>query len=194
MILYIFKKELIMDKEKVLIEGLLFLAGEEGLTIEELASALSISIDDTLNVIDELTIDYQQSNRAFELVQFGGQYKLVTKEIIYEVAGQMFKSQKSTPLSNSALETLAIIAYKQPITRVEIEELRGVNCEVMLKKLVMKDLIAEMGRLDTVGKPILYQVTKNFMDVFKLSSLDELPELSDFSVENNQDLFDLSGD
>lgn len=183
-----------MDKEKVLIEGLLFLAGEEGLTIEELASALSISIDDTLNVIDELTIDYQQSNRAFELVQFGGQYKLVTKEIIYEVAGQMFKSQKSTPLSNSALETLAIIAYKQPITRVEIEELRGVNCEVMLKKLVMKDLIAEMGRLDTVGKPILYQVTKNFMDVFKLSSLDELPELSDFSVENNQDLFDLSGD
>ncbi|MPN47498.1 Segregation and condensation protein B [bioreactor metagenome] len=99
---------------------------------------------------------------------------------------------KSSSLSPAAIETLAIIAYKQPITRIEIEEIRGVGCEMMLRKLLIRNLIREIGRSDAPGKPILYEVTNEFMDVFKLVSLKELPDLPSYeNLHDGENLFDL---
>jgi len=182
-----------MQNKVMLLEGLLFLVGEEGLTLAQIAKALNCEENEAKELLEKLKENCQAEERALELVCFGGQYKLVTKEEVYEIAEQFFKEEKSAPLSHSALETLAIIAYKQPITRVEIEEIRGVGCEVMLRKLLAKELIEEKGRLDTVGKPIIYQVTRNFLDLFKLQSLDELPEFTDLFDQEN-DLFSLKGE
>jgi segregation and condensation protein B len=102
----------------------------------------------------------------------------------------MLSIQKTRQLSQSALETLAIIAYKQPITRVEIEEIRGVGCDIMLRKLQALDLIREFGRSEAPGRPILYEVTQEFMDVFQLMSLDELPKLEQIVSGSSHELFE----
>ncbi len=183
-----------MLNKKKLVEGLLFIIGEEGMSIEELSNALEITIDEVFTILDQLEKEYLNEDRAFKLVNLAGQYKLVTSEEIFEEVEKVFKEQKSTPLSNSALETLAIIAYKQPITRVEIEDIRGVGCEVMLKKLVAKELIEEAGRLDVIGRPIIYRVTNNFLDLFKLSSLEELPKLDLNNEIEDDNLFVVSGE
>ncbi len=182
-----------MRNNKMLLEGLLFLVGEEGLTKKQIAKALQLDETETVNVIEELKRELENNERALCLVGFGGQYKLVTKEEVYEIAKPFFEEEKTGALSPSALETLAIIAYKQPVTRVEIEEIRGVGCEVMLKKLLARELIEEKGRLETVGRPILYQVTKRFMDLFKLQSLAELPKFEEIFADENT-LFKLAGE
>lgn len=108
---------------------------------------------------------------------------------MHEYAQKLFADIKQSTLSQSALETLAIVAYKQPITRVEIEEIRGVGCDMMLRKLQARNLIEEAGRSEAPGRPILYGVTQEFMDSFKLLSLQELPDLPTFEREQ-EDLFD----
>ena len=182
-----------MCNNKMLLEGLLFLVGEEGLTEKQISKALQLNAEETEKTITELQEDFEHGNRALSLVCFGGQFKLVTKDEVYEIAKPFFEEEKTGALSQSALETLAIIAYKQPVTRVEIEEIRGVSCEVMLKKLLARELIEEKGRLDSVGRPIIYQVTKRFMDLFKLQSLDELPKFEDI-FDDNTELFKLAGE
>ena len=110
--------------------------------------------------------------------------------MIHPYAQKLFASAKSASLSQSALETLAIIAYKQPVTRVEIEEIRGVGCDMMLRKLMARGLIREAGRSDAPGRPILFEVTEEFMDSFRLVSLKELPQLPDYSENESDDLFE----
>ena len=122
---------------------------------------------------------------GFECVNFGGRYKFISKQKIHEAAEMLFSSTKMAVLSQAAMETLAIIAYKQPITRIEIEEIRGVNCDNMVRKLLARNLIKECGRTDGPGKPFLYEVTEEFMDAFKLESLKELPDLP--MIEQNMD-------
>ena len=123
--------------------------------------------------------------------RYNNTYKFLSKACIETYAKNLFKQTKSNSLSQAALETLAIIAYKQPITRVEIEEIRGVQADMMLRKLQAFGLIKEAGRSEAAGRPILYEVTDEFLDSFKLLSLDELPELPDFSKEDeNEELFD----
>ncbi|MFR9117888.1 MAG: SMC-Scp complex subunit ScpB [Merdibacter sp.] len=122
-------------------------------------------------------------------MHFGGHYKFVSKESVYPYAQRLFASVKPVSLSNAAMETLAIIAYKQPITRTEIEEIRGVGCDLMLKKLIARGLVAEAGRMDIPGRPILYQVTDTFMDSFQLESLEELPQLPKVQMNLDEDLF-----
>lgn len=178
-------------ENKTYIEGLLFIAGDEGLKLSVLADTLNLSEEDTLKELEALDNDLASSERALELVCLAGNYKLVTKAEIYQIAETIYKEDKSAPLTNAALETLAIIAYKQPITRVEIEEVRGVGCDLMLKKLVVKGLISEAGRLEAVGKPILYQVTDEFLNLFKLASLDELPKLREEESQEDINLFHL---
>ena len=114
-------------------------------------------------------------------------YKFITKKDIYPYAQALFGETKTNSLSQAALETLAIIAYNQPITRIEIEELRGVSADVMLRKLQARNLIKEAGRSDAVGRPILYEVTEEFMDSFKLYTLNELPDLPEYSKEEESD-------
>ncbi len=174
---------------KAIIEGLLFLAGEEGLTLRQIEATLENVerkiIEDT---ILQLQIEYGNNQRGIELVEYANRYKFITKEFVYEYGQKLFHEVKPSSLSSAAMETLAIIAYKQPITRVEIEEIRGVNCDMMLKKLQARDLIQAKDRLDTVGKPLLYTVTDTFLDAFSLETLSELPELPE--QKHNEQLFD----
>ena len=170
-----------------IIEGMLFLSGDEGLTIKQISSVLQLSKKETTDCLDELIqIENERKIKGFELVNFGGVYKFATLSKHHEYYQRMVE-QNENSLSNAALETLAIIAYNQPITRVHIEEIRGVRCDAMIRKLVAKALIKEVGREDTPGKPILYGVTDEFMDAFSLTSLDELPELKEMKENFDQD-------
>ncbi|WP_323615493.1 SMC-Scp complex subunit ScpB [Erysipelothrix rhusiopathiae] len=172
-----------------IIEGILFAFGEEGVDKEQLMLALGIDDEAFNNKIQDYKISLMDSNRGLELVEFGSVYKLITKKELHETISDMLEFNKNRQLSQPALETLAIIAYKQPITRLEIEEIRGVNSDMMCRRLEALDLIQECGRADSVGRPILYEVTNSFMDVFKLTSLKELPEIKIEMLEENNELF-----
>ena len=179
-----------INKEAIL-EGLLYIVGEEGIKEESISSIMEISIEDTRALLKNIENKYSSDNYGIELVNYGKNYKFVTKNNIYPYVQKLLHNEKVVSLSNAALETLAIIAYKQPITRIEIEELRGVGCDMMLRKLESRDLIKEAGRSDAPGKPILYEVTEEFLNSFKLETLGMLPELPKFNDENgDSDLFD----
>ena len=178
-----------MDKNEILsvIEGMLFLSGDEGLTIKQISSVLKLSKKEATQYVDELIqIENDKTIKGFELVNFGGVYKFATLAKHHEYYQRMIEQSENT-LSNAALETLAIIAYNQPVTRVRIEEIRGVGCDAMIRKLAAKALIKEVGQEDTPGKPILYGVTDEFMDAFSLTSLDELPELKEMKEDFDQE-------
>lgn len=174
-----------------ILEGLLFLCGDDGLSIEQAAASMDASEEYVAELFDDLQKYYLQESRGIEIARFGEKYRFLSKAFIHEVAKKLFQTSTEAKLSNAALETLAIIAYKQPITRVEIEEIRGVGADVMLRKLVARGLIQEDGRSEAAGRPILYSVTDEFLDSFKLLSLDELPELPQFGTEDsdNGELF-----
>lgn len=173
-----------------IIEGMLYLAGDDGLGIKDIANILEISKKDAAIIMDEFVEVYNRRElQGIKLVNFGGRYKLSTNPN-YFVYYQKMVEQTTAALSNAALETLAIIAYNQPITRTKIEDIRGVGCDAMIRKLVAKALIKEVGREDTPGQPILYGVTDEFMDAFGLTTLDELPELGDVvETENDENIF-----
>lgn len=174
-----------------ILEGLLFLCGDDGLSIEQAAASMDASEKYVAELFDDLQKYYLQESRGIEIARFGEKYRFLSKAFIHEAAKKLFQTSTEAKLSNAALETLAIIAYKQPITRVEIEEIRGVGADVMLRKLVARGLIQEDGRSEAAGRPILYSVTDEFLDSFKLLSLDELPELPQFGTEDsdNGELF-----
>ena len=180
-------------KERMLaiLEGLLFLCGDDGLSIEQAAASMDAIEEYVAELFDELQKYYLQESRGIEIARFGEKYRFLSKAAIHDAAKKLFQTSTEAKLSNAALETLAIIAYKQPITRVEIEEIRGVGADVMLRKLVARGLIQEDGRSEAAGRPILYSVTDEFLDSFKLLSLDELPELPQFGTEetDNGELF-----
>lgn len=180
-----------MPKYKQILEGLLFLSGDEGLSMEQMEDVFKEeqTKQDLEKLLDEMMQEYIQEDRGFELVCFGGIYKLVSKAEIHPYAEKLFSKIHVATLSNAAMETLAIIAYKQPITRAEVEEIRGVNCDMMVRKLMARNLIKECGRSDAPGRPFLYEVTEEFMDTFKLESLKELPELPEFKEETEEELF-----
>lgn len=173
-----------MNQQKALIEGLIFLSGEDGLTLTQMQNALNMDNEERIQeLLELLQSEYAKDDRGFELVQYANRYKFVTKEFVFPYGEKLFSSNEPVTLSQAALETLAIIAYKQPITRVEIEEIRGVGCEVMLKKLQARGLIEAKEHMDTIGRPLLYTVTDTFFDTFQLKTLQELPELPESGME-----------
>lgn len=173
------------------LEGLLFLTGDEGITLEQAVNALGTDEETTKELFDELQKYFLDDSRGIEIAHFGETWRFLSKAAVHPYAKRLFSIDKESRLSNAALETLAIIAYRQPITRVEIEEIRGVGADMMLRKLEARGLICESGRSEAPGRPILYSVTEDFMDAFQLLSLDELPELPSFSedTEGSDDLF-----
>ena len=175
---------------EAVVEGLLYVVGEDGVKVEQIALAINKSVEDTKTIIENIQRKYASELYGIELVGYGSVYKFITKKDVYPYAQELFGVTKPSTLSQSALETLAIIAYKQPITRVEIEELRGVNAEMMLRKLQARNLIREVGRSDAPGRPILYEVTEEFMDSFKLYTLNELPDLPKYEKEEEKELFE----
>ncbi|MCI5773109.1 MAG: SMC-Scp complex subunit ScpB [Erysipelotrichaceae bacterium] len=174
-----------------ILEGLLFICGDEGLDLTSASTLLEIDQASCEQAFDQLQAYYLQDDRGMEIERFNDTYKFISKAMIHPYAQKLFANNKANTLSQSALETLAIIAYKQPITRVEIEELRGVGADMMLRKLLARNLIKEVGRSEAAGRPILYEVTDEFLDNFKLLSLDELPELPSYGKDDeNEELFD----
>ena len=161
---------------KGLIEGLLFVSGDEGLTLIDLCSIIGVDDDIILSNINELIADYDNSDRGIRIELFGESYKLVTKKEYKEYLKKLVPDEEDL-LTQSNLETLAIIAYNQPITRMQIEEIRGVGSSHVIRKLLMRDLICEKGRSDLPGRPILYATTDFFLDYFGINSLDKLPQI-----------------
>ena len=161
---------------KGLIEGLLFVSGDEGLTLIDLCSIIGVSDDIILSSLNELINDYENSDRGIRIELFGESYKLVTKKEYKDYLKKLVPDEEDL-LTQSNLETLAIIAYNQPITRMQVEEIRGVNSSHVIRKLLMRDLICEKGRSDLPGRPILYGTTDFFLDYFGINSLDQLPQI-----------------
>ncbi|MBQ3385366.1 MAG: SMC-Scp complex subunit ScpB [Erysipelotrichaceae bacterium] len=180
-----------MNNMEAVTEGILYVVGDDGITVAQLAETLEMSVEETQQLLDKMMIDYTENDaRGIEMVNYGGRYKLVSKAVSHPYCQKLFESTETRPFSQAALETLAIIAYKQPITRVEIEEIRGVSCDMMIRKLLARNLIREAGRLEVAGRPFTYEVTEQFMDTFKLKSLDELPELPEYGkAREDEELF-----
>jgi len=167
------------------LESLLFAAGDEGLTIKQIAGSLEITEKEVSHLIAELHSSYESDdNRGITLAILAGTYQLVTKRKYSNILQKLVENSQTSSISQAALETMAIIAYKQPITRLEIEEIRGVKAERPIRTLLSKGLIKEVGRKEGIGRPILYGTTKEFLDYFGLMNLHELPPLP----ENIQDV------
>lgn len=167
-----------MDSQtlKSIIEGLLFMAGDEGLTAKQLAEILDETPDEIASVVRLLRIDLNRGKRGVRVMEVAGAYRMTTNPEHVQYFERMAYSPSRVGLSQAALEALSIVAYRQPITRIEIEEIRGVKSERALHSLVMKDLIEEVGRADAPGRPILYGTTRSFLEYFGLSGLDSLPD------------------
>ena len=178
--------------KKAVLEGLLFVAGEEGLTASEIQNLLEVSEYEFQKLISELDEDYKKEDRGIQIAFLGNCYKLVTKQEHKEYYQKLVTTEENSSLSDATLETLAIIAYNAPITRSQIDEIRGVSSVHHVRKLLLKNLVREVGRSDLPGRPILYGVTKEFLDYFGLSTLEDLPEITmDVSKEQEQvDLFE----
>lgn len=172
------------------LEGLLFVAGDDGISLEEASYILELERSAVRQLLDELKKRLEDENSGLELLLTASHYKLVTKASLKSYIEKYAVSPYSSQLSQASLETLAIIAYKQPVTRVDIESIRGVQSSGSIQKLLLRDLIEDAGRLETPGRPKLYKTTAYFMDYFGLESLDALPDASDLfdldSEEANQ--------
>lgn len=173
-----------------ILEGLLYVQGDIGLTLVQVMDILNIGEEDAKNLIYKLKNSYEDSNRGLRINYLGNTFKLTTKEEHKEYYQRLLENPKNNVLSNSALETLAIIAYNEPITRVEIDELRGVDSSYIVRRLLAKGLIKECGKSDLPGKPILYKTTDDFLDYFGLSSINDLPKLEELEEDDvDKDLF-----
>lgn len=174
-----------------MIEAVLFVAGDEGLTLEELAQLTEKSHDVMAVLLDELGNKYQTNETSgILLIETANKYQIVTKKEYAEYIKRYAQSPFSQTLSRALLETLAIVAYKQPITRIEIEDIRGVQVAGNLQKLKTRQLIEEVGRIDKPGRPLLYGTTSFFLDYFGVNTIEELPELSEENSETEMsDLF-----
>ena len=165
------------------IEALLFVAGDEGISFSAISNITGFTHSAIQGIIDHLNAKYSQDNNcALELHQDEDRLYLVTKPELGGILKKYFELPANNKLSKSSLEVLVIIAYKQPITRIEIENIRGVKSTSILQKLLTKEMIQVVGRKDEIGRPIMYGTTSGFLDYFGLKSLDELPPLVDFDA------------
>ncbi|WP_134683245.1 SMC-Scp complex subunit ScpB [Brevibacillus migulae] len=164
------------DKIKGIIEGLLFISGDEGIDAKQIAEIVELSEDSVIDLLEDMKADFRRNGRGIQIVEVAKAYQLTTLPEHVPYFEKLATSPSQSTLSQAALETLAIIAYKQPLTRSDIEEIRGVKCEKALQTLLSKQLIREAGRAEGIGRPILYATTKDFLEHFGLRSLDDLPE------------------
>lgn len=173
------------------IEALLFVAGDDGLTMSQLQFLTEAEIEDISLSVDSLTQKYTSTENGIMLKELAGVYQLVTKPEMAETIQKLVENPTPQALSQASLEVLAIVAYKQPITRLEIEDLRGVKSEKPLHTLAAKGLIQETGRAEGAGRAILYGTTMEFLDYFGLKNLDDLPALPEEAEDKPEEETDL---
>lgn len=164
------------------LEGLLFIVGEDGIDVKQIQDILEVSYEEVKELIKELCNVYSSPKRGLQLYVLGNRLKLTTKKE-HSLFYKKLVIEEESVLSQAALETLAIVAYNQPITKVKIDEIRGISSGHMIRKLVSKNLIKEIGKSEEAGRPPLYGVTNDFLDYFGLSSIHDLPEIKIESKE-----------
>lgn len=170
---------------KSIIEGLLFVAGDEGLDMKQIADVLEMDSKEIKEFMPSMQSDYLKEGRGIQIIEIAGTYQLTTLPSHAPYFQRLAYSPSRATLSQAALETLSIVAYKQPITRVDIEDIRGVKSDRPIHTLVAKSLIREVGRAEAIGRPILYGTTKLFLDYFGLNDLKDLPETTSFEKNEN---------
>jgi len=172
------------------IQALVFCA-QSPISIEDIQRCLAESlgmevlVSDVLESIEGINEQLGDADFAFQIYAIGGGYQFLTKPAYQDTVSTYLKQKSKKKLSASALETLAIIAYKQPITRSAVEQIRGVGCDYAIQKLLEKELIEIRGKADTIGRPVLYGTSQKFMDYFGLNHIKDLPQLKDFATEEN---------
>ena len=176
-----------INQEKAIIEAILFAAGRP-VTKNEIMLALEISEDEIEKILANMQEEYKIENRGIELIKINNSYQLCTKKELYEYVYPILDKRTKPNLSTASLETLAIIAYNPKITRAEIENIRGVSADACVYKLLEYGLIEEAGKLDLPGKPMSYQTTDEFLRMFGFSSLEELPELPRYKLDENKQI------
>ena len=169
-------------KYEAIVEAILFTMGES-VELERIAKTLELDTERTKKIIEHLMQRYEDDGVGVKIMELDGSYQLGTKGEMYEYLVKIAKQPKKHVLTDVLLETLSIIAYKQPITKAEIEKIRGVSCDHAVNKLVEYNLVCELGRLDAPGRPLLFGTTEEFLRSFGVQSIDELPVLSPVQVE-----------
>nr|WP_311897322.1 SMC-Scp complex subunit ScpB [Enterococcus cecorum] len=166
------------------LEALLFVAGDEGMSINELSYVLSLSTEQVFEGLVQLNQKYKEDETcAIELKEYANRYMMTTKGKYQNLLQKYSQSPIAARLSQAALETLAVIAYKQPLTRMEVDQIRGVNSSASIQKLLNFQLIEEKGRLEVPGRPRIYATTDYFMNYFGLKNIDELPDISEMEAD-----------
>ena len=178
-----------MEKEKIkgIIEAILF-ASARIVSLDELVLSLELDKDEISKIIEEMKEEYKKDNRGIDLISINNGYTLASKKELHEYIYQIIDKRVKPNLSQAALEVLAIIAYNPRISRAEIENIRGVNSDASLYRLMEHNLVEEAGKLDLPGKPMSYKVTEEFLKKFGLNTLDDLPELPKYKVDENQQI------
>ena len=151
-------------------------------------AVLEVSSDDVISIVSKMQEEYKSESRGIEIIKVEDGYQLATKKEMYEYLYPIFDKRSNPNLSNAAMETLAIIAYNPKITRAEIEAVRGVNSDGTIYKLLEYNLIENVGKADLPGRPTMYEVTENFLKMFGISSLEELPELPRYKLDENEQI------
>lgn len=176
-----------IDKTKAIIEAILFSAGRVVET-KELMAILELSNEDIDVILQSMKAEFEEQGRGIEIIKVNNGYQLCSKKEYYDYIYPIFDNRAKPNLSTAALETLSIIAYNPKITRAEIEQIRGVNSDGTIYKLLEYNLIEEAGKLDAPGKPTIYKTTPEFLKMFGISSLDELPELPKYKIDENEQI------
>ena len=173
-----------MEKKnyEAIIEAILFTMGES-VELEKIADAIELDKKETKKLLESMMEHYKDESIGLQIIELDGSYQMCTKSEMYEYLIRIAKQPKRHALTDVLLETLSIIAYKQPITKVEIEKIRGVSCDHAVSKLVEYNLVCELGRLDAPGRPLLFGTTEEFLRSFGVQSIDELPALSAIQME-----------
>ena len=175
------------DKIKGIIEATLFASGKI-VTLDELSMSLEMDKKEIANIIEEMKEEYKNANRGIEIVYVNNGYTISSKKEYHEYIYQIIDKRAKPNLSQAALEVLSIITYNPKITRAEIENIRGVSSDASIYRLLEHNLIEEAGKLDLPGKPMSYKVTEEFLKKFGLNTLEDLPELPKYKVDENQQI------
>ena len=171
-----------LEKQEAIIEGILFAMGES-VELSRLAEVLEVSQEEIQDILHGMMKRYEMENRGIEIMEIENAVQMCTKKEMYEYLIKIAGQPRRHVLTDVLLETLSIIAYKQPITRAEIERIRGVSCDHAVNRLVEFGLVTEVGRMDAPGRPLLFGTTEEFLRSFGVKSLEELPELSAMQIE-----------
>ena len=180
-----------MNRYVGILEGLLFVVGDEGLTLEQIQDILEVSEEEAKEVLNRLRNRYESEEYGIQLVFLGNSFKLATKKEHRDYYQKLIETPGTNALSQAALETLAIIAYNEPVTVQEVDTIRGISSREMIRRLVAKGFVKEAGKSEGIGRATLFKTTKDFLDYFGLSTKEELPKFEEIKEESDDtDLYD----